>query len=161
MDTQTTSTPDVRRRLRLVRVTLGVTRHWLLIFIVLLGVLNVLPFVAPVSMRLGWRPIGETIYTLYSTMCHQMAQRSFFLFGPQTMYNIDQLPLDLSGSTLSQQLELRLFTGAAETGWKVAWSDRMVYLYGSLWIASVLYGFLSRCATKPIRCGSSQSSCCL
>jgi uncharacterized membrane protein len=132
------------RQLRMARFTRTLMRHWLAIFVVGYGLFNLLPFVAPIAMRLGLDPVGNAIYAIYSTLCHQMAQRSFFLFGPQPMYNIAQLPVSLSGDTTADMLVLRQFQGNVELGWKVAWSDRMVYLYGSVWLGSALYWLVSR-----------------
>ena len=124
-------------------------RRWLALVIVLLGVYNLLPFLAPAAMRLGWTGAGEVVYRVYSTQCHQMAQRSFFLFGPKAMYNIDELPVDLSGDAAADTLALRRFTGNETLGWKVAWSDRMVAIYGSLWLASLAYWLFSR--RRPLK----------
>ena len=47
---------------------------------------------------------------------------------------------------------LRAFRGNEVFGWKVAWSDRMVYMYGSLWIISAVYWIMSRRRPwKPLR----------
>lgn len=140
------------KRLRLVRATYWFTKHWLSLFVVIFGLYNLLPFTAPVMMRLGWSSLGSVIYDLYGTQCHQMAQRSFFLFGERLMYNMNELPLKLTGNSLNDTLALRNFRGNENLGWKVAWSDRMVYMYGVLWVVSVVYGLASReRATKPVR----------
>lgn len=119
-------------------------RHWLLVFIMLFGALNILPFVAPIFMEVGWETGGSAIYTLYGALCHQMAQRSFFLFGEGFMFNADQLPVNLTGNPSVDTLALRHFRGNDTLGWKVAWSDRMVYLYGSFWLTSLAYYFRTR-----------------
>ncbi|MHB8748110.1 MAG: DUF2085 domain-containing protein [Aggregatilineales bacterium] len=71
-----------------------------------------------------------------------MAQRSFFLFGPQPMYSIAQLPVLMTNDDSANLLALRAFVGNADLGWKVAWSDRMVAMYGSLWLAAIVFGLL-------------------
>src|SRR4030066_13132 len=38
----------------------------------------------------------------------------------------------------------RQFTGTADMGWKVAWSDRMVSMYTSLWLTMTLGWMLRR-----------------
>lgn len=149
MNRQATSPETMRRRLRTVYISRSVTRHWLLIFILAFGLFNLLPFLAPVAMHLDWTPVGEVIYAVYSALCHQMAQRSFFLFGPAGMVNIDQLPVETTGDMTTDMLLLRDFRGSETLGWKVAWSDRMVYMYGSLWLASVVYWLRSR--ARPLR----------
>ncbi|MEP6984356.1 MAG: DUF2085 domain-containing protein [Chloroflexota bacterium] len=114
--------------------------HWIFILSVGMGVLVITPFLAPVFMHLGWSIPAQVIYGIYSTLCHQMAQRSYFLFGSQPMYNIAQLPLPLTGKMVSDTLLLRGFIGNENLGWKVAWSDRMVYMYGGIWIVGMVYG---------------------
>jgi uncharacterized membrane protein len=127
---------------------------WLTLLIVALGVFNGLPFLAPVFMHLGWDGPGRVIYFIYSFLCHQMAQRSFFLFGPDgfQMYNISALPLNLSGlSEGASILALRGFIGNSHMGWKVAWSDRMVAMYGTPLPIAVLYGLVrTRIRLSPI-----------
>jgi hypothetical protein len=53
-----------------------------MLLILALFIFNALPFLAPVFMKLGLEGIGRAIYLIYWPLCHQMAQRSFFLFGP-------------------------------------------------------------------------------
>lgn len=137
--------------LRPLTVTRAILRHWLVIFLVVYGLFNALPFVAPLFMKLGWTGAGNAIYTTYSFLCHQMAQRSFFLFGEHVMYRPDQLPVALTGSTGADTLLLREFRGSEALGWKVAWSDRMISLYGGVWLAGLMYWGIARLRTvKPI-----------
>ena len=124
-------------------LTRRISQHWLGIFLVVYGLFNLLPFLAPVLMNSGLDTGGKAIYTAYSPLCHQMAQRSFFLFGQDSMYNTDQLPVTLTG-TGDDALTLRHFKGTDELGWKVAWSDRMVYMYGSVWLAAFIYALLRK-----------------
>jgi uncharacterized membrane protein len=120
-----------------------------LLFAVLFGVVNLLPFLAPVFMHLGWTAPARLIYTLYSPLCHQMAQRSFFLFGEQPMYNITELPVTFTENTVTDMTALRTLVGNPELGWKVAWSDRMVFMYGTVLLAGMVYGVLRY--RRPIR----------
>jgi len=129
--------------------TLWLNQHWLEVMLILFLVFNLLPWLAPLSMKLGWTAPAEGIYTLYSPLCHQMAQRSFFLFGHQITYDPEELPFKLTGKTGTDTLLLRQFRGNSELGWKVAWSDRMVSMYGSLWLAMLLFATLSR--SRPVK----------
>ena len=136
---------DIQKRQRIIRAwraLLWGLDHWVLIFSVLFGAVNVLPFVAPVWMHLGWTEPARWIYAMYSLLCHQMAQRSFFLFGQQPMYSLADLPLSLTGNTTTDMLALRSFLGNPDLGWKVAWSDRMVYMYGAVLLAGMIFGGL-------------------
>lgn len=111
---------------------LTVRRHWFAIAAGLVGLYAGLPWLAPVLMRLGWVAPAHAIYALYSTQCHQMAQRSYFLFGPALMHSPSDL---LSAGVLFEPAALRAFLGNAELGWKVAWSDRMTSMYTSLFVS--------------------------
>jgi uncharacterized membrane protein len=145
------SAEERRTAVAIVRATLWFFNHWVTVFSTLLGVLVVLPFLAPVLMQLGWTGPAQLIYAMYSTLCHQMAQRSLFLFGPQPMVNIAQLPVVMTTSESANLLALREFLGSAELGWKVAWSDRMVYMFGATWLAGIAYGVLRRRLTiRPL-----------
>ena len=132
-----------RRRIALVRLVLWCVEHWLLIVTILFGGFVLLPFAAPIFMALGWTRAANLIYAFYSLFCHQMAQRSFFLFGPAPMVNLTDLPVTSGGRLTVDLVALRAFVGNEALGWKVAWSDRMVYMYGAMWIASLIYTLLS------------------
>lgn len=67
------------------------------------------------------------------------------------MYNIAQLPVTMTGNQAADMLSLRNFIGNAEWGWKVAWSDRMVSLYGGVWLAGLAFGVLRRRHIRPLR----------
>lgn len=127
------------RRIRRFQVVQWGMDHWLLIVSLVFGVFILLPFVAPVLMHFGLSGPARLIYTIYVPFCHQMAQRSFFLFGNQAMYDIGQLPVSLVGSITADMNTLRAFLGNSELGWKVAWSDRMVYMYGAMWVAGLVF----------------------
>ncbi|MFA9406929.1 MAG: DUF2085 domain-containing protein [Anaerolineales bacterium] len=129
------------------RVIYRVARYWFMGFLFVTLVWVILPWLAPVFMRLGWEAPAQAIYWLYSFQCHQLPQRSFFLFGPSTMYSLDQLPLDQPD--LVNPLALRQFIGNAAMGYKVAWSDRMVSAYTSIPIAAMIW-FLFRKRLRPI-----------
>jgi len=118
---------------RLNRWLLWFCRHWGLSLGLPLLLLVGLPWLAPLFMKLGWENAGKAIYLLYTPLCHQMPQRSYFLFGTQASYN---LPAIQSAWRLTDNpLILRQFLGNGTMGWKVAWSDRMVSMYSSplLW----------------------------
>ena len=136
---------------RIARISLWLFEHWVAVFALVWGTFVIAPFLAPVFMRLGWNGPAQAVYAVYSTLCHQMAQRSFFLFGPQPMYNVDQLPVIMTGNEAADMLALRNFIGSAELGWKVAWSDRMVSLYGGVWLAGLAFGVLRHRHIRPLR----------
>ena len=127
----------------------ALSRLWFPAVALLLGLYVGLPWLAPVLMRLGWSEPARVVYAFYSTQCHQMAQRSFFLFGPKAMYSTAELGT-LAGVG-GDPLALREFIGSAQLGWKVAWSDRMVSMYTSLLAFALLaWPFRKRLTPLPI-----------
>jgi uncharacterized membrane protein len=88
-------------------------------------------------MHIGWKNAGNAIYFIYSFLCHQLAQRSYFLFGTKLTYSLAEI--GATGVDASNFLALRHFIGNAGMGWKVAWSDRMVSMFISLWIFGLLW----------------------
>jgi uncharacterized membrane protein len=119
-----------------------IKQSWMLLIGVAFGVFVGLPFLAPVLMEFGWKAGGNAIYFIYSFFCHQLPERSFFLFGPKLTYSLAEI--QAAGRNMTDFLILRKFTGSPETGWKVAWSDRMVSLYTSIWIFGMLWRPLHR-----------------
>ncbi len=119
------------------RALLGFSRRWLFVITVLVGIYVGLPWLAPLFMEIGWTGAGKVIYLIYSTQCHQLPQRSFFLFGPQAMYSLAQVQAVWQNTT--NPFILRQFVGNVAMGWKVAWSDRMVSMYGGVFLGSLLF----------------------
>lgn len=107
----------------------SISTHWMLGFSLIYGLFVALPFLAPVFMKLGWELPGRAIYMVYSFLCHQLPQRSFFLFGSQFTHPTAEILTVWPSDSIMQ---LRQFIGTAEMGWKVAWSDRMVSMYTSI-----------------------------
>jgi uncharacterized membrane protein len=70
-------------------------------------------------------------------MCHQLPERSFFLFGSEFTYSL--VEIQHAWQNTISPLILRQFIGSPDLGWKVAWSDRMVSMYTSLWLFGLLW----------------------
>ncbi|MBE2182902.1 MAG: DUF2085 domain-containing protein [Anaerolineae bacterium] len=90
--------PPKAGALRLNRLVLGFSRHWVLIAAVVVGIYASLPLVTPVLMEAGFTP-ARVFYTLYAPFCHQFGFRSFFTFGDQPVYpraiaGTDQVPFE-------------------------------------------------------------------
>jgi len=124
-------------------------KYWITVFGIAFGIYAGLPFLAPVFMQLGWKGAGNAIYFIYSFLCHQLPERSFFLFGPKLTYSLAEI--GATGQNTSNLLALRHFIGNAAMGWKVAWSDRMVSMFTSLWAFGLLWWpFRKRLPKLPI-----------
>jgi uncharacterized membrane protein len=125
-----------------ISLTEWLAKNWFLVFVVLYGLWVWTPFLAPLFMRLGWDGPGNAIYFVYSFFCHQLPERSYFLFGPKVNYTLAEIQA-VWVDTVNPML-LRKFTGTAAMGWKVAWSDRMISFYGGVWLFGLLWRPLRR-----------------
>jgi uncharacterized membrane protein len=131
------------------RFGIFLNKYWFLVFSLSYGMFVGLPFIAPVLMELGLAKAANVIYTIYSFLCHQFPQRSFFFFGEKFMYSLAEVQ-DAWQVTINP-LVLRRFLGNPEMGWKVAWSDRMISMYTSILLVSwIWYPFRKRLANFPI-----------
>jgi len=122
-------------------VATGVARHWLAIFNLVVAVFVALPFLAPVLMQAGATGPAELIYKIYSPACHQLPERSVFLYGHDHFYSVDELeaagylPANLNQL---QRMTLR-WAGAAEAGWKIAICQRDIAIYVSVLLSGLLF----------------------
>ena len=64
------------------------SRHWLVVFNLFMGIYVLLPFLAPILMVTGVPWAGQLLYYVYRPLCHQLPERSFFLFGHLNIFVI-------------------------------------------------------------------------
>ncbi len=121
--------------------------HWFETFLIVYGLWVFTPFLAPVFMNIGWSSVGKAIYLIYSFFCHQLPGRSFFFFGQKTMYSLNEI--QAAWQNTDNPFILRQFIGNESMGWKVAWSDRMISFYTSVWLFAVLW-YPFRQKVKPL-----------
>jgi uncharacterized membrane protein len=125
------------------KLVLGIARHWLALFNLAWGLYLFLPFLAPLSMQLGYPGPARVIYALYSFTCHQLPDHSYFLFGD----NPTPLMPDLTAGGMETGLNLlqqRKFIGNSELGFKVALCERDVAIYSSVLLAGLLFALLRK-----------------
>ncbi len=129
-------------------LVIGIARHWLAIFNTLWALYLLLPFGAPVAMQLGWTGPAEILYAIYSVLCHQLPDHSYFLFGPTW---IPQTPeLIAGGMPVADSLFVdRAFLGSPALGWKVALCQRDVAIYTGILVAGMAYALFRRGA-RPL-----------
>ncbi len=128
-------------------IFLWIGNHWFETFLIVYGVWVFTPFLAPIFMQMGWTGAGRVIYFIYSFFCHQLPERSFFLFGEKTMYSLSEI--QAAWQNTIDPFALRKFIGNSAMGWKIAWSDRMISFYTSVWLFAVIwYPFRRR--IKPL-----------
>jgi uncharacterized membrane protein len=118
------------------KISLWLANHYLALVNLLLILYVGLPFLAPVLEKNGATFPAAVIYRVYGMMCHQLAFRSWFIFGEQPYY-----PRALAGingvttiETLQNKpevdlIEARNFVGNDVTGYKVALCERDVAIY--------------------------------
>jgi uncharacterized membrane protein len=113
--------------------------HWLFAFNFGWGMFTTLPWLAPVFMQWGWTGPGKAIHFVYNFFCHQLPERSWFLYGPRFSYSLAEIGQVWE---IGDPLVRRHFVGNPAMGWKVAWSDRMVAMYTSIFVLGLLYALL-------------------
>jgi uncharacterized membrane protein len=154
-------TPDEYRRKQAVsmhKVLLSLSKHWLAIVNLFVFLYVGLPFAAPVMMEYGVTRPARWIYTLYSPLCHQLAFRSWFLFGEQSAYPLEIANTHLgsyaevTGMDENNQWEAREFTGNDRLGYKVALCERDVAIYGGILLSGLLFAIFRK-RIKPLPIG--------
>lgn len=132
------------------------SKHFMLVFNLIIFLYVGLPFLAPVLMKTGLTGPGKLIYTIYSPLCHQLAFRSWFLFGEQGYYpravaNISGVETyeQISGQQTIDILEARKFIGNEQLGYKVALCERDIAIYGAILLFGIIFA-LSKNRFKPI-----------
>jgi uncharacterized membrane protein len=136
------------------RFSFWLSKHYLLIFNIVLVLYVGIPFMAPVFKKVGWNGPAEVVYKIYSPLCHQWAFRSFFLFGEQPYY--PHAAAKMSGVlTLEQvtgitdvndpsRMQARLFEGSPTLGYKVAFCERDVAIWGAMALFGLIYAATNR-----------------
>ena len=129
-------------------IVLGIARHWLLLINAAVAVYLLLPLAAPLLVNAGYERPARVIYSLYSFACHQLPERSYFLFGAEPFYSLSTLEADglLPGQNLFGR---RTFTGNPLTGYKTALCQRDIAIYGSVLLGGLLFALLRRRLRPP------------
>ena len=103
-------------------------RHWLFTFNTAWGVFVILPWLAPIFMVLGLTFPGLNGVPKEQEITQAQIAEAW------------GVPL----TAISNELVRRQFVGTPELGWKVAWSDRMVAMYTSIFIFGLIYAVLRK-----------------
>ncbi|MBX3084320.1 MAG: DUF2085 domain-containing protein [Anaerolineae bacterium] len=160
---------DTSLAVRLNRWTQIFSRRWLTILLIFVAIYAGLPVAAPFLMKAGLTGAGETIYSLYSSMCHQYSFRSWFLFGEQAVYpreaahigglqpyesflsevdatikaqNYQPPPGYIEAAPSADQalgLQSKYFLGNEQLGYKIAVCQRDVGIWWALLIGGMVY----------------------
>ena len=133
------------------RITIWLTRlihwfsaHWLLVANLGIGLHAGLPILAPLLMQAGYDRVANLIYLAFRPLCHQLPERSFFLYGNQWTYSYEHVACLLGGQAVPAR-----YVGNPEIGFKIAVCQRCVSTYVVMLLAGILFSWL-RSRIKPL-----------
>ena len=136
------------------RFGLWFARNYVKVVLAILIIFTGLPFLAPVLEKTGNDGLAKVIYTIYKPLCHQLTYRSYFLFGEQTVYprelaNVagDLTYEQITGLNAFDLTAARNFIGNEVVGYKVAFCERDVAMYGSM----ILFGLLFQLTGRKLK----------
>jgi uncharacterized membrane protein/glutaredoxin len=127
------------------------SHHYLALFNLFIAFYLGFAFFAPIMLKIGWTAPASWVYRAYGMMCHQLAFRSYFLFGEQAAYPRFEPAgsglLDFQQATGIANEDLwgaRQFLGNSVLGFKVALCERDVAIYLGILIFGLLYALTGR-----------------
>lgn len=130
--------------------------HYMVILNFFSGLYVLFAFLAPVLMRIGMVGPAKVIYKVYSPLCHQLAFRSFFLFGEQPYYPRELAGVDgvitygqATGYDEEDLNTARAFLGNDVLGYKLALCERDIAIYGALFLFGILFALTGK-KIKPL-----------
>ena len=112
-------------------------KHWLALANTFWGLYVILPILAPLLMIAGLTLPAKVIYTIYRPACHQRPERSYFLGGPALVYSPEELAA--AGVDLGP---LARDIGNETIGWKMAFCERDVAIYGAIFVGGLVYALV-------------------
>jgi uncharacterized membrane protein len=128
------------------RFSYWISNHYMLVFNCLVFLYVGLPFLAPILLKIDIIGPAKVIYAIYSPLCHQLAFRSWFLFGKQAYYPRNLAGISgvmtyeqLTGQTQLDLIAARQFVGNAIVGYKVAICQRDIAIYASILLFGLIY----------------------
>jgi uncharacterized membrane protein len=139
------------------RVSYWIARKYLLILNLFMLIYVGLPFLAPTLMKVGAETPANIIYRIYKPLCHQFGFRSFFLFGEQPFYPLEEARVagyktfeevtgitNLSDPYSATRFEARNYNGSETVGYKVALCERDVAIYLAMLAFGIVFGSTGR-----------------
>ena len=125
------------------RIVLFIARHWLAMANIAIFTFIAIPFMAPILMQAGMPRAARILYTIYLPTCHQLPDRSYFLFGEQTVYTLGEL--EAAGVVPDTSLlQRRKYIGDETLGYKVAICERDLAIYGSMVVGGLIFAVLRK-----------------
>jgi len=144
------------------RAMFWISKHYLALLNFVMLLYFGLPLLAPVLMNAGLTGPANAIYTVYKPLCHQFAFRSFFLFGEQIYYPLEEAHMggvitfqsatgiqDVHNPAGIGRLAARQFTGNEVVGYKMALCERDMAIYSAIFLFGILFAVTGR-RIKPL-----------
>ncbi|PKO07537.1 MAG: hypothetical protein CVU41_02255 [Chloroflexi bacterium HGW-Chloroflexi-3] len=135
-----------RKITNLDKVSLWLSKSYIWLMIFFLSLYVGLPFLAPYLLKTGAELPANIIYTIYKPLCHQLAFRSWFIFGEQAYYPRSTAGIEgvityeeISNQSVINIREAQKFKGNDFTGYKVALCQRDVAIYASMLFFGLLF----------------------
>jgi len=125
------------------RFVIWITRHWLAMFNLAVGMVLGLAWLAPWLMLHGQASVGQLLYLAYRPLCHQLPERSFFLGGERPWYTFEQLSAALGYDAPAR------YVGNPQLGYKVAFCERDVAIFAGYLLMGLLFALFRR-RIKPL-----------
>jgi uncharacterized membrane protein len=138
------------------RFSSWIARRYMSVLNIIVFIYLGLPFLAPIMMAAGVTGPASLIYRVYGAVCHQLAFRSWFLFGEQAAYPRQAagvnglIPYAIeTGLDEDDQISARQFTGNSTVGYKVAICQRDVAIYAGILIFGIVFNLTGK-KIKPL-----------
>jgi len=138
------------------RFSAWISNHYMFVLNTLVLIYLGIPFLAPTLMSAGYTQPAAAIYRFYGLVCHQLAFRSFFIFGDQPAYPREAagvsglIPFEVAtGVAEDDELAARAYIGEPGIGFKVALCERDVAIYGGILLFGLIFGLTGR-RIKPL-----------
>jgi len=130
--------------------------HWLsyrymFVFNIFVFLYLGLAVLAPVLQANGYTGPAKVIYVVYGKLCHQLAFRSWFIYGEQSAYpreiaNVD-LPMSFEEATGIDPYDIdaaHKFVGNEILGYKIALCQRDIAIYGAILAFGIFFSLTGK-----------------
>jgi uncharacterized membrane protein len=140
---------------RLNRYVLSFARHWLAFINLFVFLYIGLPVAAPILVHAGVNGPATIIYKIYSPMCHQLAYRSWFIYGDQMAYPIEAANVsvttyeEITGLNPNNLDAAREFIGNSQVGYKIGLCQRDMAIWGGIFIFGIFFAIFRK-RVKPL-----------
>lgn len=138
------------------RVSRWFSNHYMILLNGFVFLYVFLALLAPGLMKIGWEAPAKVIYRVYSPLCHQLAFRSFFMFGEQAYYPRQLASVEgvqtfyqASGINENDIDAARHFIGNETMGYKMALCQRDIAIYGAIFLFGLVFSLFGR-KIKPL-----------